>query len=120
MYCLGVGVNVIAERMVRKVFMTKLPERDAASTTAVIVERLKTECVKSVTADNGPENAELVQIASLLSSDFFFCHSIPLVGERDCGESQWHLRSYLPGKLICECGVKLILTKLPRTSILRP
>jgi IS30 family transposase len=74
MFCLGVGVNVIAERMARKVFITKLPERDAAATTNAIVFQLKDEPVKSITADNGPENAEHKKIALVLSSEFFFCH----------------------------------------------
>ena len=52
MFCLGDGVNVIAERLTRKVFITKLRERDAASTTAVILDRLKEEDAKSIAADN--------------------------------------------------------------------
>lgn len=74
MLCLGEGVNVIAERVARKVFITKLPERDAAATTTAIVSRLKDEPVKSITADNGPENAEHAMIAAILDLQFFFCH----------------------------------------------
>jgi transposase, IS30 family len=88
MFCLGVGVNVIAERRARKVFITKLPERDAAATTDAIVSQLKDEPVRSVTADNGPENAEHKKIALILSSDVFFSFVTHIMGERNRGEQK--------------------------------
>jgi transposase, IS30 family len=68
------GVNVLAERMSRKVIITKLAAKDAAATTDAITMRLEHERVASITADNGPENAEHKKIAVALSSDFYFCH----------------------------------------------
>lgn len=98
MFCLGVGVNVIAERMARKVFITKLPERDAAATTDAIVSQLKDEPVKSITADNGPENAEHKKIALVLSSEFFFCHPYHSWEKGTVENRNGVIRRYLPRK----------------------
>jgi transposase, IS30 family len=96
MFCLGVGVNVIAERMVRKVWITKLPARDAAATTDTIITRLKDESVQSITADNGPENAEHKKIALVLSSDFFFCHPYHSWEKGTVENRNGVIRRYLP------------------------
>ena len=96
MLCLGDGVNVIAERMTRKVFITALQERDSASTTNAIVARLKDEPVKSITADNGPENAEHKKIGSVLSSDFFFCHPYHSWEKGTVENRNGVIRRYLP------------------------
>ena len=96
MLCLGDGVNVIAERMTRKVFITALQERDSASTTNAIVTRLKDEPVKSITADNGPENAEHKKIGSVLSSDFFFCHPYHSWEKGTVENRNGVIRRYLP------------------------
>jgi transposase, IS30 family len=52
------AVNVLAERMSRKVIITKLTAKDGAATTSAVTNRLKGKVVASITADNGPENAE--------------------------------------------------------------
>ena len=65
------SVNVLAERMSRKVIITKLDGKDAAATTGAITARLAKETVASITADNGPENAEHEKIASALKALFF-------------------------------------------------
>lgn len=98
MFCLGEGVNVIAERMARKVFITKLNARDAPSTTETICARLKNEPVKSITADNGPENAEHKKIASVLSSEFFFCHPYHSWEKGTVENRNGVIRRYLPRK----------------------
>ena len=96
MFCLGVGVNVIAERVARKVWITKLPSRDATATTEAITTRLKDEPVKSITADNGPENAEHQKIASILSSEFFFCHPYHSWEKGTVENRNGVIRRYLP------------------------
>lgn len=68
------GVNVLAERMSRKIVITKLAAKDATATTFAVTHRLKDEVALSVTADNGPENTEHKKIAKKLSAKFFFCH----------------------------------------------
>jgi transposase, IS30 family len=67
-------VNVLAERMSRKVIITKLYAKDADATMTAITGRLEHERVESITADNGPENAEHAKISRHLGADFFFCH----------------------------------------------
>ena len=96
MLCLGIGVNVIAERMTRKVFITLLPERDAAATTAAILTQLSSESVLSITADNGPENAEHKKIARVLSSEFFFCHPYHSWEKGTVENRNGVIRRYLP------------------------
>lgn len=96
MLCLGKGVNVIAERVARKVWITKLPTRDAAATTTAIVTQLKDESVKSVTADNGPENAEHKKIGLVLSSEFFFCHPYHSWEKGTVENRNGVIRRYLP------------------------
>ncbi len=98
MLCLGEGVNVIAERMTRKVFITKLPERTAAATTETVVTRLRDENVKSITADNGPENAEHQKISAALSSAFFFCHPYHSWEKGTVENRNGVIRRYLPRK----------------------
>jgi IS30 family transposase len=68
------SINVLADRMSRKVIITKLNAKDAAATTTAITDRLRNETVRSITADNGPENAGHQTIAKILNTDFFFCH----------------------------------------------
>jgi transposase, IS30 family len=94
--CLGAGINVTAERMARKVFITKLPDRSSAATTHAIVSRLEDEPVKSITADNGPENAEHKMIAAVLSSDFFFCHPYHSWEKGTVENRNGVIRRYLP------------------------
>lgn len=96
MLCLGTGVNVIAERMARKVFITKLVSRDARATTDTLVNRLIDEPVKSITADNGSENAEHEKIAKALDADFFFCHPYHSWEKGTVENRNGVIRRYLP------------------------
>ncbi len=90
------SVNVLAERMSRKVIITKLVAKDAAATTSAITDRLKDEIVESVTADNGPENAEHRKIAKQLSADFFFCHPYHSWEKGTVENRNGVIRRYLP------------------------
>lgn len=96
MFCLGDGVNVIAERMTRKVFITMLTARDAAATTAAVVDQLENEPVKSITADNGPENAEHALIAAILDLQFYFCHPYHSWEKGTVENRNGVIRRYLP------------------------
>lgn len=89
-------MNVLAERMSRKVIITKLDAKDAAATTAAITERLGKEVVESITADNRPENAEHGKIALVLSSDFFFCHPYHSWEKGTVENRNGVIRRYLP------------------------
>lgn len=89
-------VNVLAERMSRKVIITKLVAKDAAATTEAITERLQHEIVSSITADNGPENAEHKKIAKTLSADFYFCHPYHSWEKGTVEDRNGVIRRYLP------------------------
>ena len=90
------GVNVLTERMSRKVIITKLDAKDAAATTSAITERLQHEIVASITADNGPENAEHEKIASALKALFFFCHPYHSWEKGTVENRNGVIRRYLP------------------------
>ena len=90
------AVNVLAERMSRAVRITKLLGKDAAATTVSIVERLTEEIVESITADNGPENAEHGKIARNLSVNFFFCHPYHSWEKGTVENRNGIIRRYLP------------------------
>lgn len=68
------AVNTLVERMSRKVFITKMQDKSAASTRDALLFRLDGSAVKSITADNGPENADHEEIAAQLNAPFYFCH----------------------------------------------
>jgi transposase, IS30 family len=90
------GVNVLAERMSRKVIITKLYAKDADATTRAITSRLANETVASVTADNGPENAEHKKIAAALKALFFFCHPYHSWEKGTVENRNGVIRRYLP------------------------
>jgi len=90
------AVNVLAERMSRAVRITKLRAKDAAATRDAITSRLKEEVVNSVTADNGPENAEHSKIAKKLATSFFFCHPYHSWEKGTVENRNGVIRRYLP------------------------
>jgi IS30 family transposase len=90
------GVNVLAERMSRKVIITKLDDKDAAATTSAITTRLAKETVASITGDNGPENAEHRKIANILRALFFFCHPYHSWEKGTVENRNGVIRRYLP------------------------
>ena len=92
------AVNVLAERMSRKVIITKLDAKDADATTTAITSRLEHERVESITADNGPENAGHKKISKQLSADFFFCHPYHSWEKGTVENRNGVIRRYLPRK----------------------
>lgn len=68
------AVNTLVERMSRHVTITKLSAKDAAATTHALVKRLNQRIVRSVTADNGPENAGHRNVSATLKAPYYFCH----------------------------------------------
>ena len=90
------SVNVLAERMSRKVIITKLDAKDAAATAWAITTRLVNETVASITADNGPENAEHERIAAALRALFFFCHPYHSWEKGTVENRNGVIRRYLP------------------------
>lgn len=90
------AVNVLAERMSRRVIITKLDAKDSPATTRAITSRLEHEVVASITADNGPENAEHRKIAAVLSTKFFFCHPYHSWEKGTVENRNGVIRRYLP------------------------
>jgi IS30 family transposase len=90
------AVNVLAERMSRKVIITKLAAKDSPATTEAITARLENEIVASITADNGPENAEHKKIAAELQAPFFFCHPYHSWEKGTVENRNGVIRRYLP------------------------
>lgn len=90
------AVNVLAERMSRRVIITKLDAKDSPATTRAITSRLEHEVVASITADNGPENAEHRKIAAVLSTKFFFCHPYHSWEKGTIENVNGEVRKYIP------------------------
>ncbi len=90
------SVNVLAERMSRKVIITKLDGKDAQATTHAITSRLEHERALSITADNGSENAEHQKISKQLSADFYFCHPYHSWEKGTVENRNGVIRRYLP------------------------
>jgi len=70
------GLNVIVERKSRLTHITKLSSKKASETTKAITKRLSnhpTELVKSITYDNGSENAQHEKINERLDTESYFC-----------------------------------------------
>lgn len=70
------GLNVLIERRTRLVKITKLASKKAAATTFAIKKALiglPSKMVKSITYDNGVENAEHLLINEALACDSYFC-----------------------------------------------
>lgn len=90
------AINVLAERMSRKVIITKLDAKDSSATTEAITSRLENEVVASITADNGPENAEHKKISQRLSANFYFCHPYHSWEKGTVENRNGVIRRYLP------------------------
>jgi len=72
-----VALNTLVERKTGLVFITRIPNTTAMKTKEAVVERLKvlpTEIRKTLTVDNGSENAEYALIQKELEMDCFFAH----------------------------------------------
>jgi len=90
------GVNVIADRLSRKVIITKLAGKGADATTSAVIRRLEHEAVASITADNGPENAGHRAIAKTLKTSVFFCHPYHSWEKGTVENRNGVIRRYLP------------------------
>ena len=71
-----VAINVLTERKSRITLLKKLSHRTAGETKAAILEslcRYPTECRRTITYDNGPENMEHGEINKMLDMRSYFC-----------------------------------------------
>ncbi len=114
------GVNVLAERMSRSVIITKLAAKDAAATMRAITQRLEDLRCKTITADNGSENAEHAKIARTLKALFFFCHPYHSWEKRPSKTATVSSVDTFPEAPTLESGHRPSLTRLPTTSTMHP
>lgn len=90
------AVNTSTERVSRVTLLTKLTGRDAAATGNALITRLASLPVLSVTADNGPENAEHERVSAALRAPFFFCHPYHSWEKGSVENRNGVVRRYLP------------------------
>lgn len=70
------GLNVVLERVSRLTHISKLESKNASDTQRTLIKRLKKhqkESVKSITYDNGPENALHQKVNQKLGIQSYFC-----------------------------------------------
>lgn len=93
------GINTLLERRTGKVCITKLTDRTAAATVAVVTRRLRgmpRRARRTLTLDNGPENQGWSEIRVATKTHCFFAHPYS-AWERGCNENvNGLIRDYFP------------------------
>lgn len=92
------AVNTSAERMSRFTLLTKLDNREAIATALALTNRLSSLPVKSITSDNGPENALHEKVSAILKAPFFFCRPYHSWEKGTVENRNGVVRRYLPRK----------------------
>ncbi len=95
------GLNVIVERVTRFVHISKIPTKHACYTKDVIVnslQRHKQKFVKSITYDNGPENASHETINQSLKIKSYFCLAYHSWEKGSVEQVNGLIRRYIPKK----------------------
>lgn len=90
------ALNVLVERLSRFTVLTRLAGKSARDTGQVLVERLRSLPRRSVTADNGSENADHGNISQQLAIHFFFCHPYHSWEKGTVENTNGLIRRYLP------------------------
>jgi transposase, IS30 family len=95
------AVSVHFERKALAVFLEKLAGKDAPETTEALkrtIENLPAGFVKSITYDNGGENAEHVKIKAEYSIETFFCDAFAAWQKGGVENMNGLIRQYIPKK----------------------
>lgn len=90
------SINTSADRMSRFTILTKLESKTAEATAAVLCTRLSDLPVRSITADNGAENALHEKVSIALNAPFFFCHPYHSWEKGTVENRNGIVRRYLP------------------------
>jgi IS30 family transposase len=90
------ALNVLVERLSRFIVLTQLAGKSARDTGQVLVERLRPLPCRSVTADNGSENADHAIVSQQLAIPFFFCHPYHSWEKGTVENTNGLIRRYLP------------------------
>jgi IS30 family transposase len=90
------AVNVLVDRLSRFTVLTRLAGKTARDTYQVLVARLDPLPHRSLTADNGAENADHGRISQKLAIPFFFCHPYHSWEKGTVENTNGLIRRYLP------------------------
>jgi IS30 family transposase len=90
------ALNVLVDRLSRFTILTRLEGKTARDTSKVLIERLSALPRRSLTADNGSENAEHTTVSEQLGIPFFFCHPYHSWEKGSVENTNGLIRRYLP------------------------
>lgn len=90
------ALSVTVERKTRFTIITKLQDRTAVTKTAALINRLQTYVTKTLTADNGAENTQHKQIATVLGISMYFCHAYHSWEKGTVENTNGRIRRYIP------------------------
>jgi len=90
------ALNVLVDRLSRFAVLTRLEGKTARDTCRVLVQRLSALPRRSLTADNGSENADHASISDQLHIPFFFCHPYHSWEKGTVENTHGLVRRYLP------------------------
>jgi len=125
--CSLVALNSLVERKSRLLMLTKLPRKSAAETVTAVIKRLKAlppEARRTLTMDNGTENAGHQEITADIGIQCYFAH--PYASwERGTNENiNGLIRWYLPkgtdfNRITCEqiAHIESLLNNRPRKCL---
>ena len=90
------SINTSADRMSRFTVLTKLESKNAGATATALCAKLSRLPVRSITADNGAENALHEKVSAILKAPFFFCHPYHSWEKGTVENRNGIVRRYLP------------------------
>lgn len=90
------ALNVLVDRLSRFTVLTRLEGKTARDTSQVLVERLSGLPCRSLTSDNGSENADHASVSEQLHIPFFFCHPYHSWEKGTVENTNGLIRRYLP------------------------
>ena len=90
------GINSLVERKARYLELTKLMRRTAVETQRAVEAKLRKHIRKTLTVDNGSENASHQEIADSLNLSVFFCHPYHSWEKGSNENANGLVRRYLP------------------------
>lgn len=97
----SLGINVLVERKSRYMMMSRLPDATSRSTSQAIINRLSSLpglLRRSLTYDNGSENARHEEINETLKSRSYFCNPYHSWEKGTVENTNGLIRRYLPKK----------------------
>lgn len=116
------AVSTTVERVSRAVFIDKLPDRTAVSKALALTDRLEPlpkQVRRTMTADNGAENTNHVDITTATDMVFYFCHAYHSWEKGTVENTNKVIRRYIPKgtslDAVTNAQVKMIEQRLNST-----